>query len=195
MVLCSGAARADAVRITGDTTGGPTFNRPFDDVVKPEFRGTPVTPTSLSGIIVPYSIVKFTGSTSGIYQLTAVGDDPSRFNIFLALYANNFDPSAPLTNALLVLDDIADPEKNYASFSTNLTAGVNYFAVITGSRPNDFGSFYLDISGPGIITATNQAAAVPEPATLLMLGTALAGMGATVRRRRKLREFPRRAYF
>ncbi len=42
------------------------------------------------------------------------------------------------------------------------------------------GSFILEISGPGV----TQAAPIPEPATMLLLGTGLAGVIARVRRHR-----------
>jgi hypothetical protein len=42
------------------------------------------------------------------------------------------------------------------------------------------GNFTLEISGPGV----TEAAAIPEPATMLLLGTGLAGVVARVRRRR-----------
>ena len=96
-------ALADTVVITGNTTGGPVFNRPNE--------GQPPTSLSPSATAVHYRRVAFTVSAAGSYSLTLVSTSfaTNDFDPFLVLYTNNFNPNPAiqldLANALVANDN------------------------------------------------------------------------------------------
>lgn len=150
---CFSAAQANIVTFTGDTTGGPTFNRALDD-----FSGL-----SAVGTDVAYSTYTFSVDTSGTYTfLTTTAD----FDSFTFLYSPTFSAAAPLLNGVAGNDDLLG--LTTSGFAAGLTAGTSYTYVTTGFDLLDYGTFSTTIGGPGVITA------VPEPETYALL---LAGLG------------------
>lgn len=168
------AASAQAVTVTGDTTGGPTFNRAL--------QGTPPTGLSLVGTAVSYTTLNFTVSASGSYTFlsdsTAATTGGTTWDNFAFLYQGSFNPAAALTNVLIGNDD--NPTIGLAGFSFALTAGTNYVFVTTGFANTDFGPYSLSITGPGNVVIGN----VPEPGAWAMMLGGLAGVAALARRRR-----------
>jgi hypothetical protein len=155
-------AQADIVTWTGDTTGGPTFDRPFADF----------SDLSPNGAGVTYNTIAFAVDADGEYALTLHGVG---FDTFLFLYANAFDPNAALDNGVAGNDDLVS--LHTSGFAAELTAGTQYFAVVTGFELQDAGKYSLTVSGDGMIIA------VPEPSTWLMLAFGLAAVICIQRRK------------
>ncbi|MEH2273067.1 MAG: PEP-CTERM sorting domain-containing protein [Nostoc sp.] len=143
-------SKAAVFTYQGDTTNEPIWRR-----VAP---GNP--PTLISGekdgnlgMSVPYSVFDFTVDQSGLYNISGESEPTQpanrKWDIFLALYQDSFNPTEQLTNVL-----IANTTTNGSTvtFNRELLTGQKYFLVTTGRRVNDFGQFSNTISGSGQIT-------------------------------------------
>jgi hypothetical protein len=126
----------------GDTTDQPVWNRPVQNGSSP--------PDSLSGVgtAVPYDSLAFGVSEFGTYSFLLIGTDPLSWDIYGALYADQFDPGEPLADCRRA----ADAEiPGLVAFSYDLNPGVQYYFVTTGFLNWDFGKYELQLSGPGAI--------------------------------------------
>jgi len=173
-------AMADTVFNVGDTTGGPSFNRPNE--------GQPPTSLSSIGTAVRFRRARFTVSEAGLYTFTLTSPEfaTNGYDPFLLVYVNNFSPDIAVQ---LGLANVLAANDNGGGFpfsliNVNLLPGVDYLSVVTGFANDDFGAYRLTITGPGTINS-DVFTPVPEPATMILLGTGLAGIAAKVRGRRK----------
>ncbi len=135
----------------------------------------PATLTTTSGLSVYFHAIYFTvqGSTPGNVTATVTG---SGFTPRVHFYQNaSFDPYAPLVNLWWMGTGTVT--------ATNLAHGIEipHLLIVSGSNPNDVGSFTVTLSGPGtIVVATNNDSALtirtqPQTASIL------AGQSAAVR--------------
>ena len=176
------------------TANDPAFNRPS-------------SLTSLSGVgtSVKYQVREFyvTASSTYVAEMASVAFASGGVDTYLLIYANSFNAASPLTNLVGISDDFtgtftvlpgpfgsavgaagtgsSGTGANPASrISTTLTAGVQYFAVLTTFDNGEVGPWYLGIGGgQGQVVA----GAVPEPMTMTVL--ALGAVAALRRRNRK----------
>ncbi|MEH1931970.1 PEP-CTERM sorting domain-containing protein [Nostoc sp.] len=146
------------------TYQGDTTNEPISRRVAP---GNP--PTLISGekdgnlgMSVPYSVFDFTVDQSGLYSISGESEPTPpanrKWDIFLALYQDSFNPTEQLTNVL-----IANTTTNGSTvtFNRELLTGQKYFLVTTGRRVNDFGRFSNTINGSGQITPIPESDSIP----------------------------------
>ena len=162
--LSAASASADTFVYMSGLFGG--FDRPD--------AGAP--PATLSGTIVPFNAQGFMVSVNGTYTFTLTAD-LNAFVPFQVLYENSFDPSTPLSNALIA---------GGSPFTFDLTAGTTYIIVPTRVTSAIDGGFRGTISGPGAITSVGGEI-IPEPATMFLLATGLAGVAVKIRRKDKLK--------
>ena len=152
---------AHAIIINGDTTGEPTWNRPI--------QGGP----TLSGVgtAVPYEVTAFSVDTSGSYLLEII-TATSSWDTYLHLYTS-FDPLDQLTG---LIDGNDDGGIGFlSSLTSSLTSGTNYYAVVSGFSNSSFGSYSLEITGPGNVS-------VPTPTTLALMFLGVIGLGYSRRK-------------
>jgi len=167
LAFLSSAASAEI--FTGDTTGGPTWNRPFT-----------LTDLSAVGTDTPYAVDSFSVTADGSYDFFETADG---WDNFLLLYEISFDPLDQFTNLLALNDDLNGI--GTSGFSFALTTGVTYLAVTTGFDNNDFGPYTLEITGPGAVVPPGGPV-VPEPASWAMMLAGLGAVGYAMRRQRSV---------
>ncbi len=138
---------AATITYTGNTLGGPTWNRPFADC------------TGLSGVgtATPYSTQQFYVTTAGAYDLFSdqgygggTAQPQGGFDGFIFVYADSFNPASPSTNCIAG-DDDAGVIGLSEILGLPLDANRTYVFVTTGFGNSDAGPFTNQISGPGNI--------------------------------------------
>ena len=124
---------------SGDTTGTLTYNRTDD-------------PATLStvGTDVHYTVFKVTVPTSGSYNF----DVACNYDAFTTLYSTDFNPNAPLTNALFANDDKGGTVNRSGFDGVALTAGTVYYLVVSAYENGGFGTFTGTVSGTALPTVT-----------------------------------------
>ncbi|MDQ3584934.1 MAG: PEP-CTERM sorting domain-containing protein [Acidobacteriota bacterium] len=164
---------ADTITFSGSTAPpSPTFRRPVEtgDAFAFDEMGNPV--------FARFSTFNFFVSISGQYDFLST----QNYDGFLLLYRTTFTPS----NLSLLVDpnffvagddDLIDFVPGQSGFSATLSTNVLYFLITTGFDDSSFGNFTNQITGPGQV--------IPEPATMILLATGLAGAAATRRRKRR----------
>jgi hypothetical protein len=165
-LLLPSPANASTIIYSGTTEGGPTWNRPVANDTDPPVELSP------DGDAVPYSAYEFQVDTSGLYELSSTALEPFGWDNYTFLYVTSFDPTNPLQNVVIGIDD-----NSSGSFDSTLVTSTNYFFVTTGFSDFDSGTFQNSIE---LLQASNPPvpppATAPEPNTFLLFGVFGAGI-------------------
>jgi PEP-CTERM motif-containing protein len=186
LVLAQGQARADEVTISGSTTGIVT------GVPQLTFAGNPFfTNTTALGV----------GALSGANNLGTFSLSTAPLASVNGTFTLNVTFTSPTgiaggqgTTYTAVITGSVSPNVNQGGVNINFNN--NSPVVFTFDNGTTSGTFsvavadlFVESGNQANVTAgtTGQQTAIPEPATLLLLGTGLTGVAAKLRKRRKER--------
>ncbi len=135
---------------SGDTTGAPTFHRPYSTSAS---DGTPFptvncTDAVMVGEATNYVTHNFTAPATGSYTFTTCGN--AGWDTFLALYQAPFNPAGLCAGNTLVRsgdDSICGLE---TTMTANLVAGTPYILVVCGYSTPNFGPYTVTVTSPGV---------------------------------------------
>lgn len=128
----------NSLSYNGSTVEGPLWDRPIE------------CGPNISGLgPVRYHVQPFTVTANGTYSVTSA----QTFDGYIQVYASEFDP-APTRQTLNCVagnDDGADGVGTSEVLALPLAAGTQYFAVTSGFRASEKGTFTNTISGTGFV--------------------------------------------
>ena len=186
MIMTQGQARADEVTISGSTTGIVTGVPPLTFVGNPNFTNT--TFLGIGALSGANNLGTFSLSTApgqlvaGSFTLNVTFTSPTGIN-----GGQGTTYTASITGSV-------SPNANQGGVNINFN---NNPVVFTFSNATSVGSFsvavadlFVETGQSANLTAgtTGQQQPIPEPATLLLLGSGLTGIAAKLRKRRKDRK-------
>lgn len=205
LAVVSATAHADPITITG-TNSGNASTASVQCTFDSQTNTLTFTITNTSNITSPGSTSTITGigydlpplgnaSSSGLNGFTG-SQAPSLASTFNFSDGDLGNVPAGFNNVVLDFGFTTGPSGNFAGGSPNdgLAPGESASFTVSGAAFAGFSEtqicnaiFVRFQNVPGVGSDVGTPSSVPEPSTMLLLGTALIGLGGVVRRRRNRR--------
>ena len=183
MTLSQGVARADEVTLTGSTTGAVVGVPQLTFTGNANFNGT--TSLGIGSLSGPNSLGSFFLQTSP-QQLVA-----GSFTLNVTFTVPSGIAGGQGTSYTATIQGSVSPNVNQGGVNVTFANPSQTFTfndgVNTGSFTLTVANLFVQSGQSANLTAgfTGQQNPIPEPATMFLLGTGLAGVAAKMRKRRK----------
>ena len=195
LLFIASEARADTI-VFSNFGPGMTFN---------QTQGVSVTASNLFGDIPAHAFTPSQTVTFSSAQLAMLlVAEPNHFQVLLMTSSGGL-PGNIIETITVTMPTSAGIVTANSALHPVLTSGTQYWLAVFAPEPNTFGIWHLALNdfstpqalafnsptGPWVVNNVTRSAfqingePIPEPSTMLLLGTGLAALGTAVRKRRQ----------